>query len=828
MVIVTNGGGTEKKTVWEEYYEEEEKIVAPSPGHREREFGGIWDQPIKTEPEPKPAPKPRYGGYVTRGDRPTRRERVPSPKPTKPTRFDAREDVKALRILQEERARRAPKPTVTKAEVTSTQRRGVGRWDVSWQPSRKTRLEPTPTTKPTTYTIPAEAYVPKGIKTWTAEQFEKIHGVEVTGLPKGSLIIGYTKREEPVTRPFYREELLEKEYGVDITVPAGMGIISYKETKEGLRLEFYPKTITAFELQYVTPTKVTYPAKPSGPRTGRARDIGVSEFGSLIAPTLISIKTAKAPRLSETLPRGSFEAGVVSAGESLAETFLPYPTPQPGYMDIFQLHKQPPAFIAGRVVGEAAQAVALGWVFQAPLQYGTEKVGKGLAWVGKKTGVTEVYKFSRLAKAVSTVKGKLPSYKGSKLDVWLTKHSKSYYRGTGGIATGEVGQRVLSPKITKVGLGEMKAATGFWEMIQAPRTGGVMLGKAVPTVGKTLQTYTFYWTLKAGKLVPKFGPERAKPYAPISQREPTKSVAQMFKPVKMKPYTPIYQRGLLPFVTQKQVTRMGLVPYTTRKVVGFAGKRAVSPLTTTIVGGATKAMLQELSSDLRKHKQNLRTLELQEVKQREQLVQRPKRKERRRLVPKFWQPTVPSEIEWLRLRRSQIQRLKQKEEKYVTPIVKVARPILAVTPIVKERLKPPSLKQQMADVPKIGYRPEPVTIPKIVHKQVVAPTLKLVITPKLVQKQKQVFIRPPPILEEVSLPPPIPFFPIPRGGEDVSRGVGGLFGKWFKREHKIKTPREVLRAFGMKPTRARRKGRKKRGVKGRRVTRRKGGVLSWF
>jgi len=84
-------------------------------------------------------------------------------------------------------------------------------------------------------------------------------------------------------------------------------------------------------------------------------------------------------------------------------------------------------------------------------------------------------------------------------------------------------------------------------------------------------------------------------------------------------------------------------------------------------------------------------------------------------------------------------------------------------------------------------------------------------------KQKQTSPPPPPPIPTPAPPPPPPI-PTPfsismRGGK--SRGLRVLFGKWFKREHRLPTARDIARGlFGEK--RRRKKGKKRRGRRRRR------------
>ena len=132
------------------------------------------------------------------------------------------------------------------------------------------------------------------------------------------------------------------------------------------------------------------------------------------------------------------------------------------------------------------------------------------------------------------------------------------------------------------------------------------------------------------------------------------------------------------------------------------------------------------------------------------------------------------------------------------------------------RLEPVRLSEQKK-------REKVISIPFLMEAQVVQQSQKQSVKQiqkqvvKQIQKQvtEQITITTPTFFKEKAIPkqfkfPPIPFL-IPKG--KGKRKKLGLFGAWFKREHKIKTPEEMVETFFPK--------RKRRKVK-------KGGVFSWF
>lgn len=407
---------------------------------------------------------------------------------------------------------------------------------------------------------------------------------------------------------------------------------------------------------------------------------------------------------------------------------------------------------------------------QLALSYGVIAVIAGVKFGPK---ISKHFKFSHVAKTVKSFKTKLPSWKGSRVDVWLAKHSKLYYGKTRGVSPQEVGLKPFEMVTTmkgetlpKIGLGDIQATDIYWKMLQSPRTGGVMIGKA-PILTKGIQTYTFEWVMRGDQLIPRFRPERAQSYMP-SQKATSKSIAQMFKPVKLKPYTPIYQRGLLPFVTQKQVTRMGIVPYR----APYVGGRTFATVSPKIIGPTLAMLGVGLAKKLR-------------------------------FIPKIleWQPTLARERE--KFRTITLERVKQKQKQV----------------LIFPRLKMLQLKHQPL---RQLYRP------KLRKKEAVVPKMPTIVMTKQERKQLTILkplqiprhVYPPNLVPPTLTPPIIPPFRPPTRDPDVSRAVAGLHGEWFRREHAIKTPKEVLRAFGIwKPVRRRVKRKK---------SRKKGGVLSWF
>ena len=245
--------------------------------------------------------------------------------------------------------------------------------------------------------------------------------------------------------------------------------------------------------------------------------------------------------------------------------------------DISKVAVEEPFYIVGGGVGEVAAAMAIGW--------GVGKAWGGLKWLGGKTGVSPVItrhvvepvRMSRVAhfvhKTKFVVKAKVPSYRGSGVDIWLTKHVKPYFRRTGGIARGEVS---LVPTKQPISLAQMQAGSMAWQATATPKMAGLMIPKHLlkETVRETPMKHLIY---RAGEL----------------------SIGYLRPPMYF--VKPTEQAGYLPFVTQKHLTRMGIVPYIP-KTVYVGGKKAVSVLG---VGLGISAFPRVAPKPRRKYKQEL-------------------------------------------------------------------------------------------------------------------------------------------------------------------------------------------------------------------------------
>jgi len=477
------------------------------------------------------------------------------------------------------------------------------------------------------------------------------------------------------------------------------------------------------------------------------------DLASFIGPTLISIKVSGDPRLSTTLlgeakgdPWKQFGAGLTAAVETGLEFFFPYPTPTPEHHKLLALPKQPPAYIVGRAIGEVASAFALGWTFQAPLTYGVEKVSA----LGKKVipkGVQQWAKFGPVAKGLSkakvAIKTKLPKWKGSEAELWVIRHSKLYAKQAAkAIAPGEVALKPLPPK--GVGLKEFVGTEAYWKMIQAPKTAGVMVGKPSLTT-KGLQTYMFEWMLKGEKLVPRFRPQRAEEIVETQ----VKDWAKYWQP----------ERGMLPYVTQTQLTRLGVVPYAAKPTATVAReitRKTLGPLavaTAMKIGfpQIVKPKIEDYMPTFTREREKFRSIMFgkleEEQKRRYALVTlKPK------LNQLLYQPLKPRVI------------LKPKEERkqFVVPWLREAQ-------ILREKQ---------------------VLIPKLALKQRQEP----------MQRLKPITM--PPMIQPPYVPYKPPLFPLFDLTGLQRRGRRGpRWGAWFYREHPIARARTVVGLVTGRPRR---------------------------
>jgi len=184
--------------------------------------------------------------------------------------------------------------------------------------------------------------------------------------------------------------------------------------------------------------------------------------------------------LKTTRPVREVGAGFVSVAESWGG-FFGRPTPPDPFSGVFGLATGRPE--AWEAYLETPLLYKVGQVPAYVLETAVMSVGMGLAWRGAKKvtpkfikepvsrgvktvtePVVKTVKFSRVAKwshkASSAIKSRIPSWKGSRVEMFFVKHSGRYAKFAGkGITRGEV----AIPYITEpIGMAKLKASMSAW------------------------------------------------------------------------------------------------------------------------------------------------------------------------------------------------------------------------------------------------------------------------------------------------------------------------------------------------------------------------------
>jgi hypothetical protein len=440
---------------------------------------------------------------------------------------------------------------------------------------------------------------------------------------------------------------------------------------------------------------------------------------------------------SEKEASARFGAAIIAVPEATVKTVQglvtgqPQPTP-PTFMGAMispeerkEFIEMGPAFWVGSLYASALEAMLV--------SKAVEKGMKGIARVGKKTGVstwitehvTKPAKTGTLgrkwheAKLAYIEHAPWEPWKGSKLDVWLAKHWKWYYAKTGGLAPGEVAfghipfgiskGAALGYKVPIAKMAQYAFATEqAWQLQLAPRTAGVWV-KGAPAISG-IQTYVFETAIVGGQLVKRFRPARAEefietptyreypkqplketfftegwkyPKAPLKTGEPLgferyawrmeKSGKYFFEREKWPTLEELRKRGLLPLVTQTQLTRMGIYPYISKTTV-VTGKKGISKLA---IGLGITTFAKTIT--------------------RPQTPKRLRKRQALLIIPKVWQPTYAWEKEKFRPLTLEQPRLKERER--LIPVLKV--PVVQVQPQAPKQVA--RLKQKMSVTPKIPY-----------------------------------------------------------------------------------------------------------------------------
>lgn len=282
-------------------------------------------------------------------------------------------------------------------------------------------------------------------------------------------------------------------------------------------------------------------------------------------------------------------------------------------------------------------------------------IGKGVEKLGKKLipeSIKHAAKFGKVAKATYkaklTVKSVLPSFRGSRVDVWMAKHFKPYYAKTG-IARGEV---ALTQIPERIGLTHLEAGQLAWKLTEAPRTSGV-------------------WLRSVG-----FAPAKTKVLPHLISRGGQVSVGYLKTLSIEEPY---WQRGLLPYVTQTQVTRMGIIPYTPKIVSGLGKKATLTPLLGLAVVSIPKLRKDVWQPTYAHTKETLRILTLE----------KPTLKQRKKLIPIHKVSQLEKQISKLETLTLQTQKQRQIQKQEQRQLQRMGFP---KTPQLAKEIKLPTMR----------------------------------------------------------------------------------------------------------------------------------------
>lgn len=522
--------------------------------------------------------------------------------------------------------------------------------------------------------------------------------------------------------------------------------------------EYAPFTIPeGYKVEAITKTpmglEVTFKA-PEQPK-GVAETILSWKFPFYTGPSLMDIigrpETKKLPQTATTTEFGkiigitvhplSGFAGLIASVESPVYTLgrlAGLPTPRP-----------PPTF-SGGLIGKGLQA-GLGWEsteLERTMSYGPQYAAG--------TIFGDIFVSYLTGKGVSKIAKPLTSRISAKAESWLTKKylgkgplawqgwkEKLVMRVTGArpyVARGEI----TLPQLTgEISLQKLQVSQAAWEMTRSPRMGGVWLRNLGLAPSKT--TVLPHLISRAGAI--------------------SIGYLREFSFVE----EPMWKRGLLPYVTQTQVTRMGILPYIPQAIT-TTGKHGINYLA---IGFAITALAKVKRGP---YVMRVGTM----LKPLPSLIVQPefKKKERQIVSPKVWWPGLALTRE--KFRAFTIERPKPKEREKIVPIFKLPTPPIQARAHIQKHLvwqRP----EQIQPTPQI-----PTQIPSIPMPTPTIPTIPT---------------------------PPIPPYRLPHGGQGVSRGRRGLFGAWFKRTHQIKTAEQMMQTFTGSRRKTRKRKKKTKGVK---------------
>ena len=307
-----------------------------------------------------------------------------------------------------------------------------------------------------------------------------------------------------------------------------------------------------------TPTEAAPKAEPSWKKETVAGQIYTGELGLGLREKMVPMSDVlRGPEYERTKAQRELTAGAVGIPESWVRPDIPTPAGalvgtvlgRPEQLEAYTTGEVSLAYLLGGLGGTYVEAKAFG--------YGLSKAWGGLRKAGYTIGKTrygrpvyEAYKFGRVARVAH------------KARVGLQRYVPEYFK-KGVLTRGEVSPPVI-PKGTPIGLEHLTAIRAGWALEVAPRTSGVTIGKSFITEGmKPPMRHLFY---TGGKV--SVGYLRDLSYVSPARR----------------------QEALLPYVTQTQVTRMGIIPHVPRTVT-HAGRGLVSQI---IVGTGTATLLKGL------------------------------------------------------------------------------------------------------------------------------------------------------------------------------------------------------------------------------------------
>ena len=746
--------------------------------------------------------------------------------------------------------------TVTKTYVPSTYRAGVSVTDIEVVQGRKGVIQQvvTPEKPEITELQVQRAMAEASRKTVTETKKRKRRIQEIEGkvergeqlsitdyaylgilYPEQVAVVHETAEGVKASKKFYGA-IGYPQYGgmyAPFTVPEGYKVREIKETEGGLDVLFGPIYTKP------KPSKAWYEEYKA--KRGLAPATG--ELYSLIAPTLISIRAGQQPRLSDILygmeqPKGlladitfvspekklgvpervvkaqpiHFFGGMVESVESVGELLFPYPVPVP---------ERP--LSAERIFGIIAGSLVMGEVAAKVFQPVTVEIQRKAG-----TWLTEKY---------------LKSMEAGKL--WQPGLKEKAVMKILGVQPHVAKQVLLPPShISKMSLEGLKATEMAWMLETTPRTSAVTVGKGV--VETTTHVSMPHLFFRGGVLTVGFLQE------PLG-----------FKTIH---YQEPFPAELKEWIMQKPV--YGVMPHIPVVATGKAGEMAIPLLGSSLLGIQTAKVTKEVERSTGKismvdltpkvpsvkpeiikfptEKVLPKILGLETVKPKEKPAVAPFPRLVPSVIPKLGLEQFLAEkpkalVEPFPLITPDITRIKEKVKRQEgvmalpEPLPKLAAlgkiaPFLPKKPLIPQLITPKGAKPREPQFQTPTPKLELEAPPKLKTPMSLFPKLTLPQIPAQIQMSQQqlAFPKPPTLtVPTPATPKALPPFWLPRGGEPEAGTGRGLWGAWFKREHQIKTPEAMLKAFGLKTPRRRTLGKKsvKRKLQ---TSRRKRGERFWF